>query len=120
MPRRSETVERSRTTRTRGSSLSGFLKPLFWDYTFRTLTWEADRDLIITRVLASGSWDAVKWLRSQVSDAELRQWIVARRGRGLSPRQLRFWELILGLPRRQMNAWLAEEGRQIWHERTRR
>jgi hypothetical protein len=99
--------------------LPAFLRPLFWEYPFEALTWEEDRDLIIARVLASGGWDAVTWLRSRVSNAELRDWIERRRGRGLSPRQLRFWELILGLPRRWVNAWLAEEGRQVWHDRTR-
>ena len=35
---------------------------------FDALTWEADRNLIVARVSASGSWDAVRWLRSQVDD----------------------------------------------------
>src|SRR5712691_3514196 len=103
----------------RRPDLPAFLRPLFWEYVFNALTWEADRDLIIARVLASGGWDAVAWLRSQMSDAELRQWIERRRGRGLSRRQLRFWELILDLPRRRVNTWLAEVGCKIWHERTR-
>jgi uncharacterized protein DUF6922 len=110
--------ERVRTTRVRGAVLPDSLRPLFWEHDFEALTWEADRDLIMARVLASGGWDAVRWLRSQLSDTELRDWIERRRGRGLSRQQLRFWELILGLPHRQVDAWLAEEGRQIWQERT--
>ena len=99
----------------RGAVLPDLLRPLFWEHDFEALTWEADRDLIMARVLASGGWEAVRWLRSRVSDTELRGWIERRRGRGLSPRQLRFWELILGLPRRRVNAWLAEESRKVWH-----
>ncbi len=95
------------------------LRPLFWDYDFEVLTWENDRDLILARVLASGGWDAVTWLRSQVGDRVLREWIERRQGRGLSPRQLRFWELILRLTHRQVNAWLAVEERKIWEKRTR-
>jgi hypothetical protein len=112
--------ERTRATRLQGTALPDALRPLFWEHDFEALTWEADRDLIVARVLASGSWTAVKWLRSRLSDAELRQWIQRRRGRGLSQRQLRFWELILDLPRRQVNVWLADEGSQVWHQRTRR
>jgi len=93
------------------------LRPLFWDYDFRDLNWEKDRDLITARVLASGTWEAVTWVRSRMGDRALRDWIERRRGRGLSPRQLRFWELILGLPRRQVTTWLTAEERKIWGER---
>jgi hypothetical protein len=112
--------ERTKATKPRGAALPDALRPLFWEHDFETLTWEEDRDLIIARVLAAGSWEAVAWLRSQVSDAELRQWIQRRRGRGLSRQQLRFWELIVNLPHRQVNAWLADAGSRVWHERTRR
>ena len=101
----------------RPSRLPAMLRSLFWDYDFEALTWENDRDLITARVLASGGWDAVLWLRSRLGDNALRDWIERYQGRGLSPQQLRFWELILGLPHRQVNAWLAAEGRQIWDKR---
>jgi hypothetical protein len=39
-------------------------------------------------------------------------------GAELSPRQLRFWELVLELPHRQVNAWLAATCRTIWDRRT--
>ena len=97
--------------------LPEFLRPLFWDYDFDELTWEEDRDLVIARVLADGPWSAVTWLRSQLGDAELRRWIEARQGRGLSPQQLRFWELILDLPHRRVNTWLATPDRQTWDGR---
>jgi len=61
----------------------------------------------------------VTWLRSCLGDRALRDWIERRQGRGLSPQQLRFWELILGLPHRQVNVWLAAEGRKIWEKRVR-
>ncbi len=50
-------------------------------------------------------------------DAELRAWLVQRRGAELSSKHLRFWELILNLPRRQVNAWLADPQQRIWDER---
>jgi hypothetical protein len=92
------------------------LRPLFWDHDFARLTWEADTDLIIGRVLTTGDWEAVRRL---LSKSALRDWLQHRRGAGLSARQIRFWELVLGLPRRQVNSWLADPGRQIWEGRHR-
>lgn len=95
------------------------LRELFWDHDFAALNWKDDHDLITMRVLASGSWDAVTWLRLRLGDQALRKWIEQHQGRGLSPQQLRFWELILGLSHRQVNIWLARKERQIWDKRTR-
>ncbi|MBI3822479.1 MAG: hypothetical protein HY289_07345 [Planctomycetes bacterium] len=95
------------------------LRPFFWDYDFARLSWEADRDLIIARILAVGDWASLRWLRRRFPDNELRAWLIRRRGAGLSNRHLRFWELILDLPRRQVNAWLADPARQIWEGRNR-
>ncbi len=72
--------------------LPTLLRPLFWDDDFEALAWENDRDLIIARVLTSGGWDAITWLRFHMGDRALREWIERHQGRGLSPRQLRFWE----------------------------
>jgi hypothetical protein len=101
------------------TALPAELLDLFWDFDARTLTWEKDRDLIIGRVLASGPWDAVQWLRRKLGDPALRDWIERHQGRGLSRQQLRFWELILGLPRREVDAWLQSAERGVWDHRTR-
>jgi hypothetical protein len=93
------------------------LRPFFWDYDFNTLTWEKDRDLVIKRILTSGDWNAIDWLRSHAGDESLREWIQQHQGNGLSPRQLRFWELILEIPRRQVNIWLSTERRNVWEKR---
>ena len=71
------------------------VKSLFQEYDPDVLDWEADRDLIIGRVLSAGDWKSIKWLRAQLGDANLRAWIEAREGDHLSSRQLRFWQLIL-------------------------
>ena len=97
--------------------LPKMLRPLFWDYNFDILTWEEDRELIISRILISGSWDAVTWLRSHAGDQYLREWIERLQGKGLSPLQLRFWELILGLHHQQVNTWLSSDRRKIWEKR---
>jgi hypothetical protein len=102
---------------TKQSRLPALLRPLFWDYNFKALTWDDDCELIIACVLASGTWEAIIWLRARLGDQALREWIERYRGSGLSPRQLRFWELMLNLPHRQVNAWLRAEGRKIWDQR---
>ena len=112
-------MKKRQRARAASARLPRSLRPLFWDYDFRRLTWNADRDLIIGRILAVGSWDSLRWLRRRLPDAELRSWLQHRRGAGLSNRHLRFWELMLRLPHREVNAWLAQPGRQAWEGRNR-
>jgi hypothetical protein len=95
------------------------LRRLFWEYNFAQLTWKADADLIISRVLTAGSWEAIQWLRQGLPNPALKDWIEQRRGAALTARQLRFWELVLGLPRRKVNAWLKDPARQLWEGRNR-
>ncbi len=102
------------------AALPHFLKPLFWEYQFEDLNWEEDRDLIIGRVLTSGDWSTVQWLREQLGPESLREWIERRKGHGLDPRRLRFWELILGLPHREVGEWIKDMNRDGWHRRIRR
>ena len=97
--------------------LPPILRPFFWDYSFARLSWSADRELVTRRVLEHGSWEAVRWLRRKLGDEELRDWLVRRHGASLTPKQLRFWELILDIPRRQVDSWLADPRRQVWDRR---
>jgi len=99
------------------SHLPQSLREYFWDYPFDRLSWERDQDLVIRRLLMAGSWETVRWLRRQVSDAALRNWLIARRGRGLTARQLRFWGLILNLPRPEVNAWVKAARSGTWSRR---
>jgi len=110
-------MKRRERSATNSARIPKRLKPFFWDHHFARLNWEADSDLIINRILAAGDWDAVCWLRRSVGDEALRAWLKRRRGAGLSGRQLRFWELVLDLPHRDVNAWLADPGRQVWEGR---
>ncbi len=93
------------------------LRPYFWDYPFEKLSWEADRELVIHRLLSSGPWEAITWLRKQAGDEALRQWLIDHRGRGLSPRQLRFWSLLFGLPKKQADAWVRAAKSGTWSRR---
>ena len=98
-------------------SLPGRMKIFFWDYSFHRLRIDKDRDLVINRLLDQGDWEAVKWLRTKFSDHDLKIWLLSRRGAGLSPRKLRFWELVLELPERDVNDWLRSKTRRVWDQR---
>jgi hypothetical protein len=104
-------------SRTVPGRLPRLLRPLFWEYDFARLTWKADADLIIGRVLTVGSWEAIQWLRRRLPNPALKDWIEFRCGAGLSARQLRFWELVLELPHRRVNSWLRDPTRKLWEGR---
>jgi hypothetical protein len=100
----------------RGGYLPAELKPLFWDHDFHRLRWEKDRDLIIGRLISHGDWNALILRRKGFCC--LREWLLSKRSR-LGSRQLRFWELILELPRHKVNEWLKDKGRMVWERRAR-
>jgi hypothetical protein len=91
--------------------------PYFWDYPSADLSLKTDQSMIIRRILTDGSWDSVLWLRSQVGDHRLKEWLISHRGRGLSPRQLRFWGLILDLPIHQIDIWVQTALETPWGQR---
>jgi hypothetical protein len=96
------------------TSLPRNLRAFFWDYRFDQLSWEVDRELVIRRLLTHGSWEAITWLRRKIGDGDLRKWLIAHQGRGLSPRQLRFWSLVLALPNRQVSVWMQTGRANPW------
>lgn len=89
-------------------SLPSDFKGLFWEYDFNSLTWEQDSDLIITRVLTTGDWEAVRWVRSRIGNDGVRDWIERRRGRGMNKKRLRFWELVLDIPSGIVDEWICD------------
>jgi hypothetical protein len=98
--------------------LPASIKALFWDTASRSLRWDRDREQIMSRVLASGPWETVQWLRARAGDEAIRDWIERHEGRGLSPQQLRYWQLMLGISARRVNRWLRSDRRRVWDRRT--
>lgn len=96
------------------------LRACFWDYDPEQLSWEGSRHTIVLRLLEQGGMHAVQWLRQRMSDEEIRDFIVRRRGRGISPRRLRFWSLLVGIPRHDVDEWIETARRNPWHNRTHR
>ncbi len=90
----------------------------FWDYDPHQLSWERSRHTIALRLLEKGGMHAVLWLREHMSDEEIREFIALRRGRGISPRRLRFWSLLVGIPRGDVDEWIETARSNPWHRRT--
>lgn len=101
-----------------GEPLPEDLRPLFWDHDFAQLAWPASRELVIARILQNGGDDALRWLRQKFGDSELRAWILRTRGRGLEPKRLRFWQLVLDLPAKEVDRWVLETQADAWMRRT--
>lgn len=93
--------------------------PFFWDYDPDELSWPESRDTIVRRLLEVGNLESLSWLRSHMTDAELRNFIRQRRGCGLEPRDLRFWAVVLDIPREEIEAWITESQANPWYGRTR-
>lgn len=99
-------------------SLPEQLRALFLDVTFEDLSWDLHHDFIAARILERGSLQDIKWLRGHWGDIALRDYILNRRGKGLNPRQMRYWQLILDLPADQVDQWIAQFHNSVWGRRT--
>lgn len=89
------------------------LRDLFRDQDFDRLSWDCDSDAIAARVLSAGEGEAITWLRRTMGDPALRAWIARREGRGLDARRLRYWQIVLDLPEKEVERWLAAPGRAV-------
>ncbi len=92
---------------------------LLWDVAPGAVRLSRHRDFLIGRILARGGWAAVEWLRRELSDAAIADYLERTRGRLLSPRQLRFWELVLGLDDDAVSRWIADRpgASKLWDRR---
>ncbi len=100
-------------------TLPGDVRALLHDCDPSTVSWDAHRAFLIDRILSDGPWSSICWLRRTLGDRDLAAHIVDTRGRRLSPRQLRFWQVILDLPEADVTTWLADPARAIWDGRNR-
>jgi hypothetical protein len=110
----------ARTTKKkpRNRNLPKFLRPLFWEYDFEALRWPRDTHLVTSRILAYGDLHSFSWLRRNLTGEGLRRWSMLYGGRGLDPPRLRYWELLLDLPKPEVDRWIEEMLKDPWHRRT--
>jgi hypothetical protein len=76
---------------------------LFWDVDPATLDPQKHEDFILGRVLSDGTLDMVQAVRAVVGDDGLRAF-VKRAPHRLDRRSLRFFQVVLGLPRAEQGA----------------
>ena len=93
------------------------MERLFWDCEFGDLSLTEHRGFIIKRVLGSGDWDSIMWLRGALGDSAIRDWFLSKNGGGLDPRRLRFWGLILDLPVDRVDEWVHKARMSPWGKR---
>jgi hypothetical protein len=72
---------------------------------------------VTARVLSVGGLRELRWLRRRLGDEAIAAFLTARKGRGLSPERLRYWEAVLGLPHRAVSSWLRDPARAVWDRR---
>jgi len=96
-----------------------FPSELFWDVPADSLSWDKHRNFIVRRVLAEGGEEDGGRLFDLVGRDHVKEWLLKSEGRGMSPRRLRFWGLLLGLPKEQVDRWVARERASIWGRRCR-
>lgn len=70
------------------------VKRLFWDVDPVTLDLDASSHYVMGRVMARGSWEAMKWLRARYSQLDLRTFVEHHGRKQLAPRELAYWALI--------------------------
>ena len=92
----------------------------YWDCDFDSISWRKHKEDVVLRVLMRGTWDDIEWVRDKVGDVWLRAWIIKRRGKAIDAADLRLWGLLLHIPKRMVNSWLANKARQIWDKRAER
>ena len=74
-------------------------------------------NFIIRRILEYGDFNSYRWLRSKMGDEQLRQWVIARNGKGLTPRQIRYWALVLDIDSNLADQWVRTASQTIWELR---
>jgi hypothetical protein len=79
------------------ASLPESVARLLWDVDSTRIDLHRDAALILERVMARGSWDAMKWLRAQYSREEIAAFVRGEGARKLSPRDLAYWALVCGV-----------------------
>jgi hypothetical protein len=101
------------------ADLPSAVSDLLWDVAPAEVRLPRHRDFLIGRILARGTWAAVEWLRRELTDASIAEYLQRTRGRLLSPRQLRFWQLVLGLNDDAVSGWIADRqgGSKLWDRR---
>jgi hypothetical protein len=95
----------------------GRVAKYFWDVDVSALSWEQNQNFIIRRILQTGDLESLRWLRARLGDTGMREWIVSHNARGLTPRQIRYWALILDIMPALADEWVETALATNWEQR---
>lgn len=74
-----------------------YLKKYFWDVDFEKIDLKKSQAYIIKRLLEYGDGKAIKWMRHNFKETEVRD--VLSNARGFSVKSANFWALVLKIPK---------------------
>jgi hypothetical protein len=89
-PRRRAIGRRGAAARWHGE-LPELLRPLFWQSSLEDINFSKHIDHVMLHVITCGNASQVNWLRRRIGDEGIRTWIVARKGKGLTRKQMVRW-----------------------------
>lgn len=69
------------------------VRRLFWDVDPDAVDLDRHRDYVLERVMARGTWDAMRWLRATYDTREIADFL-GRKGGRLTPRDRAYWSLV--------------------------
>ena len=111
-PERRREIARD-AARARWRGLPALLRPLFPGHRLEDIVLPQHQDMVMRHVLGRGGPEHIRWLVRRFSDKGIRDWLVARKGRGLAVAQMAPW-----VPRRTARAWQAKDPyAQLWENR---
>jgi len=110
--RRRDIARRAAAARWSGQ-LPELMRSLFWEYPFDQVRLPDHRSEVLLKALEYGNAEQLAWVRRRIGDARIRKWIIARKGRGLTPDQMAPWVSL-----RTAQRWIsADPIARIWAER---
>lgn len=103
----------------RNTSIPEKFRALFWEYDPESIDIVIHRDLIIGRIVETGSWASMKWLVETYSKNEILSFLENRGKRILPLRDLNYWLLIAGVSSKKRAQILNEESglNNVWSNR---
>jgi hypothetical protein len=93
------------------------VRNLLWEYAVDDFQVdETALDTVLERVMQHGGWAEINWLLQTVDSDRLRSFLEDRGRRTLTPRDLRFWAHVCGVPADEQNGWVDEamQREQMW------
>ncbi len=84
----------------KSASLPRSLHRYFWDIDVRKLNPQSRPQYVIQRLLEIGDDEAVRWVRKNYSEEQIRETI--RERRGFSPKTAQFWASFLKIPQEEI------------------